>query len=490
MNSRYSMLRVCLLFLVLAALCLPGAKFNISINDPWFELGRIAHGLATPSVPSVSVLVDALTATLAFALQGVALGAFCGLLLALLYRYVIVRRSAAFLRAIHELFWALLCVQFLGMSTLAGVLAIAIPYTGTFAKIYGELFEENDPTPADSLPLNSGLLSRFFYTSMPQAFAAMVSYTSYRLECGIRSSAVLGFIGLPTVGYYLESALKQGHYSHAAGLFYALVVVVATMRFWLRRRLLPVYLVSAIIALPPIAQFDTAFARQFFHHDIIPAPIRAGQGGAALWQWFEALILQQVMPGVINTLILGLLSLIATSLFALVAFPFISPLFGNRLQRGFSHVGLVFLRSAPEYFLAYLGLILWGPSLLPALVGLSLHNGAIIAHLLGRYTEQLRLRDDAPLGVNRYFYEVLPRIFRQFMAYGLYRFEIIMRETALLGLLGIPTLGFFIDSAFGEFRFDRAMVLLLSAAILNMFVDACARYLRRHLHLRNQPECL
>lgn len=484
------MVHTSLLFVVVAALCLPWADFSVSTREPWQELGRLGVGLLTPSVPSLQVLLDALAGTLSFALQGVALGVVGGFVLALFYRHAAVRRASAFIRAIHELFWALLWVQWVGMSSLAGVLAIAIPYAGTFAKIYGELFEEIDPAPADTLPAHTSALSRLFFTVLPQALRAMATYTSYRLECGIRSSAVLGFIGLPTVGYFLESALKQGHYSDAAGLFYALVLVIVTMRFWLRRSLVPLYLLGSLIWLPPIAQVDGAFIWQFLTQDIVPAPLRNGAGWEAFVAWLQMLVVQQVLPGLGNTVVLGLIALVVTSVLTLSGFALVSPLFGTRLTRGAGHGWLVLMRSAPEYFLAYLGLLLWGPSLLPAVVGLSLHNGAIIAHLVGRYTEGMRLREDAVRGLNRYFYEVLPRIYRQFMAFTLYRFEIIMRETALLGMLGIPTLGFFIDSAFGEFRFDRAIVLLLTAAFLNMSVDALARHLRQRLHLSSQPESL
>jgi len=117
-----------------------------------------------------------------------------------------------------------------------------------------------------------------------------------------------------------------------------------------------------------------------------------------------------------------------------------------------------------------------------------LHNGAIVAHLTARFGEHMVLRDDACKGVNRYFYEVLPRIFRQFMAILFYRWEVIIRESAILGILGIATLGFYIDSAFEEFRFDRAALLILASALLNMLVDTLARSLRRNLHLNTTAD--
>ncbi|MDR9455755.1 MAG: ABC transporter permease, partial [Spiribacter sp.] len=128
-----------------------------------------------------------------------------------------------------------------------------------------------------------------------------------------------------------------------------------------------------------------------------------------------------------------------------------------------------------------------GPSMLPAVVALAIHNGAIIGHLIGRQSNGLMLRPDAPSGFNRYTYEALPRLYRPFLAFLFYRWEIIMRETAILGILGITTLGFYVDSAIQELRFDRAMVLILVTALLNIGVDALARRLRRALALRTTP---
>ena len=44
------------------------------------------------------------------------------------------------------------------------------------------------------------------------------------------------------------------------------------------------------------------------------------------------------------------------------------------------HGLLVVMRSTPEYLLAFILLQLWGPSMLPAVVALAIHNGGIIAH--------------------------------------------------------------------------------------------------------------
>jgi len=55
------------------------------------------------------------------------------------------------------------------------------------------------------------------------------------------------------------------------------------------------------------------------------------------------------------------------------------------------------------------------PSGLPTIQTLGLHNGGLIAFLVAKQSEQLVLRQDTVRGLNRYFYEVTPRLYGQFM---------------------------------------------------------------------------
>ena len=497
-------------FAASALICLMLVDIDISTADPWAELRLMAVGALSPSVWSWPTLLTSLANTFAFALQGVTLAAIAGFVLALGYKFTLVRAFCAFIRSIHELFWALLFMQVAGLSSLTGLLAIAIPYAGTLAKIYGELFEEVDPAPSKNLPRSKQQppLSHFFYTVLPLAWRSMATYTSYRFECAIRSSAILGFVGLPTLGFHLETALSDGHYSEAAAFFYALLLLIGSLRLWLHKRLVPVYLLAVFYYLPPQATISWQLLVRFVSEDIVPAPLRSqtlfsSETLNSLGLWLNLLWQQQIWPGLVNTLLLGQISLVFSGLLALVLLPLNSPLFlrsggvvmGQRRflqnwKRGLGDAFLILLRTLPEYLLAFVGLLILGPSMLPAILALGIHNGAIIGHLLGRYTDELSLRADTSRGTRLYFYEVLPRIYRQFLAFLFYRWEVILRETAILGILGIATLGFYIDSAFETFRFDVALLLILVSAALNICVDQFARYLRRRLHLRSTPESL
>lgn len=488
MSSPYfSRYRLSVAFTAIAAVCFVFADMATTNSQPWQELARMGHGLIHPEFSPLATLLTAAGYTVLFALLGTVIAAIAGFGMMLLWGSRVVRTFCAFIRAIHELFWALLFLQLFGLSPITGLLAIAVPYSGIFAKVYAEILEEANDSAARALPAGSSHIAALFFTRLPDCWQQMKTYSYYRLECGLRSSAVLGFIGLPTLGFHLESAFAEGYYSNAAACLLMLILLVGTLRWWMPTRLVVPAAVAGLIALPFIglsaANFSRANTARFFSHDIVPAPLRNGEGFAAFNDWLWQLLSTQAWPGIINTLIVTQIALVATGALALLMFPLISkPLLGHGRWAGRGM--LLVLRSLPEYLLAVVLLQLWGPSMLPAVVALMLHNGAIIGFLIGQQSNQLALRPDAPSGVNLYSWEMLPRLYGPFLALLFYRWEILMRETAVLGILGVYTLGFFIDSAIAELRIDRALVLLLVTAMLNMLIDSASRRIRKHLQLR------
>ena len=232
--------------------------------------------------------------------------------------------------------------------------------------------------------------------------------------------------------------------------------------------------VLAQVAHPPMG--EGALLR-FLTEDIVPAPIRQGDW-AGLVPWLGMLMRTMVLPGLANTILVGQIALVVAGLVALVGMALPAPRVTGRVGALVGHLVLVVLRSFPEYMLAYLLMQAFGPSMLPAILALGLHNGAIIGHLLARQAVGRPLRPDAPRGATLWAWEYLPRLFGPFLALLLYRWEIILRETAIMGVLGIATLGFYLDDAIGELRMDRAMVILVATGLMSGTVEALSRRLR------------
>jgi phosphonate transport system permease protein len=139
-----------------------------------------------------------------------------------------VRGAMAVLRSVPELIWALVFVRVVGLGPTAGVLAIALTYAGMLGKVYAEILESADPQPTTALLRNgAGRLQAFFYGLLPQNAAELTSYTAYRWECAIRSSAVLGLVGAGGLGQLMDSSLKMFNGSEVSTILVVFILLVA-----------------------------------------------------------------------------------------------------------------------------------------------------------------------------------------------------------------------------------------------------------------------
>jgi phosphonate transport system permease protein len=487
--SRLAFGNTSVLFLISALLCLTIADIAITALNPWGEMLRLMRGILRPDVLSIEAW--SVVWTVAFAVLGVGIGAITGFLLAIAFpRFAAVRGTAIVLRSIHELFWALLLIQVFGLGPATGVLAIAIPYAGIFAKVFAEIIEEADLSAERVLPAGTSAASAFAFTRLPEVAERFKTYTLYRLECGLRSTLVLGFVGLPTVGFHLEGYFKQGKYAEAAALLGMFYVLIGTRRLWARPVTVPFLLIGSLLLLPDGIGGGSVLDNlaRFITHDIVPAPLRSGDLGSlqtwgAFGAWLQPIVWHKVLPGAWNTIVLAQIALVGMGILALVLFPLVSCQFMGYLGQPAGRALLVVVRSTPEYMLAYVLLQLLGPSMLPAIIALAVHNGAIVGYLMGRHADTLDYRADAPKGLNLYAYDTAPRLYGQFLAYCLYRWEIIVRESAIFGILGVATLGYYVDAAISELRFDVAVILILATVGLCALIDALSRRLRHALRI-------
>jgi phosphonate transport system permease protein len=152
-----------------------------------------------------------------------------------------VRWTLMVLRSVPELVWALVFVRVVGLGPTSGVLAIALTYGGMLGKVYADILESGETHATTSLMRNgSGRLQAFSYGLLPQNAAELTSYTVYRWECAIRSSAVLGFVGAGGLGQLMDSSMKMFNGSEVSTIllvFMALVWLADRVSAWLRKGL-------------------------------------------------------------------------------------------------------------------------------------------------------------------------------------------------------------------------------------------------------------
>ncbi|ANI61071.1 phosphonate transport system permease protein [Pseudomonas sp. PvR086] len=245
-----------LLTLLALALLWPGIRFSeldlrvLVASDSQSEMGRFVSAFWPPAHGDefIQLLLQATLQTLAIATAGMALALLLAVPAGLLASRALslsaasraghpsywgqllrwpIRGLLIFLRSVPEIVWALLFVRAVGLGPTAGVLAIAITYSGMLGKVYAEIFESVDQRPVHALlQSGSGRLAAFCYGILPNVAAELLSYTVYRWECAIRASVVMGFVGAGGLGQQMDLSLRMFAGGEVASLLLTFLVLV------------------------------------------------------------------------------------------------------------------------------------------------------------------------------------------------------------------------------------------------------------------------
>ena len=206
------------------------------------------------SASFLGLALEAAWRTVAYAIAGICLALFIGFSLGVLASGVLAKSSGArlgsvaafrlllgFLRAIHELVWAWMFVVALGLSPMAAVLALAIPYGGILGRIYADILNDVPQEPLQALRSSGASEWKvLLYGRLPMALPDMLSYSFYRLECAIRAVAIMGFVGIGGLGMEIQLSLNDLLYNQVWTLLFfliGLVIVVDWWSSWVRRSL-------------------------------------------------------------------------------------------------------------------------------------------------------------------------------------------------------------------------------------------------------------
>ncbi|MEZ5298532.1 MAG: ABC transporter permease subunit [Ilumatobacteraceae bacterium] len=145
----------------------------------------------------------------------------------------IVRALFVVPRAVHEIIWALLLVQVLGFDPLVAVLAIAFQFGAITAKVSADLLDDANPSAFRAMrTAGAGRLTAPVYGLVPAVRRDMIGYGFYRLECAVRSAAVLGIVGLGGLGNQLDLSFESLRYDEIWTLIAALMLLSGLADRW------------------------------------------------------------------------------------------------------------------------------------------------------------------------------------------------------------------------------------------------------------------
>ncbi len=233
------------LFFGLGALVLLVGLWRIDASPEriWNGLSRLGWLVALMWPPSAGGalpdLLHGLAESLAMAFLGTLLAACAALPLALLGAANVVgsailrfsvRRLYDGLRGIDTLIWALIFVSAVGMGPFAGILALAVPDTGTLAKLFSEALEGADRRQVEAVrAAGAGRMLAVRLGLLPQVAPVMLSQVLYTLESNARSSTVLGIVGAGGIGLALSDRIRINNWDEAAFIVLMILAMVAAI---------------------------------------------------------------------------------------------------------------------------------------------------------------------------------------------------------------------------------------------------------------------
>ncbi len=144
-----------------------------------------------------------------------------------------------------------------------------------------------------------------------------------------------------------------------------------------------------------------------------------------------------------------------------------------------------FTRAVPELVWALLIVFFLSPGILPGAIALGIHNLGIVGRLAAEVVEDM---DPAPARALRssgagmfqvFLYAALPQTLPHFITYLLYRWEVVIRTTVVVGFVSAGGLGQEFRLSLSFFHYDQVTLIILWYLALVMGVDLLSAWLRK-----------
>jgi phosphonate transport system permease protein len=476
------------------------------------QFGRFAAGSISPDLTGdfVHLLVTSTLVTLAYAALGAGMAVLLGAIGAVALArttwgrrragWALARGLVAVPRGLHEAVWGLLVLNVLGLDPWVGVLAIGIPYGAVTAKVFADLLDEVPRGGYDALlAAGAGRGTAALYGLLPPASGGLLAYSFYRLECAVRSAVVLGLVGAGGLGYQLSLSFSSLRWGQVWSCVYALTVVcvaaVVAGRAVRRRLASPRpaggdrirrdrVLTGAVLTSVALVVWS------WWYLAITPATLFAERTqeqlsyvlGHAWPPELSGSLLRSLGTAAVDTLQMSVIAIAvatvgAVLLSGLAAHP-VHRVGPTRRAAGVAvRLALLLLRAVPPPVWALVLLFVLRPGILPGALALGIYTLGVLGRLTAEATEELDPRPATALAAlgagpaGTWLYGVVPRAIGPVLAYALYRWEVTIRDTVLVGLLGAGGLGALLATALQTFAWPTVTTTLVVLVLLTLAVD-------------------
>ena len=403
---------------------------------------------------------------------GLVLGLLCSQRVARLFgasgrMSAVLKYLLAPIRALHELIWGLLLLQLFGLNGWVAVLAISLPYSALMARVVADQLDNRSSSAAEALrnggaPAGSTLITAV----LPEAASGLLSHSGHRLDCALRSAVLLGVFGLGGIGTDLALSLQSLRFHEVwSGLWVLATLMLVLDR--LRRRPLLLGLLVLLCLGSASSQLDLTVPQ--FTQTLPSTP--SGQFLPALLEtpWAELIGGTLLVTFIAAAIAIGLPPLVL--LLTLDHRTLRQPLWA-------------LMRLIPVPLTALLLLLMFQPSAVLAAVALGLHHSGVMGRVMEEDLDHCSsdttkaLHQLGASQCSAVLYGQLGPISRPYLAYGLVRLDVILRDTAVVGMVGGAGLGWQLIDALGSFHWALVLWLLLAFGVLTLCGELISGWLQ------------
>ncbi|AOM83952.1 phosphonate ABC transporter, permease protein PhnE [Salisediminibacterium beveridgei] len=180
-----------------------------------------------------------------------------------------------------------------------------------------------------------------------------------------------------------------------------------------------------------------------------------------------------------------------TFLAAIVAIPFgflaAKNMVRNRGLNAASRLSLDAIRAFPEIMLALIFVSAVGPSAFAGVLAIAIGSIGMLGKLYAEVIESIDMKTIESLKANganqtqTLFYGVIPQVIPECLSYAIYRYEIDVRSSTVLGIVGAGGIGMMIQIATMNRNWDEVGMALLVIIAVVTFIDYVSSWIRKRI---------
>ena len=227
---------------------------------------------------------------------------------------------------------------------------------------------------------------------------------------------------------------------------------------------------------------------EFIPEFLYDAPAQIQDFFLRMWPLDQAFYAKSVHEALIETLNIATLG---TLLAILLAFP-VGMMAANNLVpvtaiNYFAKLVLVSSRSVNSLVWALLFIAVFGPGALAGTLAIAFRSIGFVGKLFGEALEEAApgpIEALTAVGASRgsvFLKGYWPQVKPAFWSIALFRWDINVRESAVLGLVGAGGIGMAMDSAMNLFRWDQVAVVLLTIFAVVIVAEILVTFIRKRV---------